>query len=138
MPYKSIIVGVSCEGNESLVVQEAFKLKEQLGASLTFIHINRTHAGEMSMMMDSPGRRYDEEEVREIISNYGFQTVDFNIEIDTAEYVQRALTKHSKHADLLILGHRRMSSFKEKFFDSIDEGIVNNVKCPVLVVPKPE
>ena len=138
MSYRSILVALSGVGNEELVVQEAFKLKEAFNAELTVIHINSTHAGEMSMMMDSSGHRFTESEIKSQISNYGFSTDDVKIIIDTAEYIQRALAKYANKADLLILCHVKMSSFKEQFFDSVDEGIVNNVSCPVLVIPKPK
>ena len=44
--------------------------------------------------------------------------------------------EQTKDIDLLVLGHRRMSTFKSNLMDSVDEGIVNHAKCPVLVVPK--
>ncbi len=46
------------------------------------------------------------------------------------------LQEASSVADMLILGHPRRSTFKDKFFDSVDEGIVNRVNCPVVIVPK--
>jgi len=47
-----------------------------------------------------------------------------------------AISAAAKNAYLLIIGHRKMSTFKAHFFDSVDEGIVNNVDCPILVIPK--
>ena len=138
MPYQSILVALSCVGHEELVLQEAFKFKEVLGAKMTVIHINRAHAGEMSMMMDSSGHRFKENEIRSQIENYGFSAEDVTIILDSAEYVQKALIEYANNYDLLILGHRKMSSFKEHFFDSVDEGIINHVSCPVLVIPKPK
>ncbi|MBF88514.1 MAG: hypothetical protein CMG75_02460 [Candidatus Marinimicrobia bacterium] len=38
--------------------------------------------------------------------------------------------------DLLVLGHRKMSTFKSRIMDTIDEGIINHVQCPVLVARK--
>ncbi len=138
MSYQSILVALSGDGNEKLVLEEAYKIRQSFNAKLTVIHINRPHAGEMSMMMDSFGHRFTEIDIKNQIEEYGFSAKEVEIILDQAEYVHRVLSNYSKNYDLIILGHRKMSSFKEKFFDSVDEGIINNVVCPVLVVPKPK
>ena len=48
----------------------------------------------------------------------------------------KVIKEAASGANMLILGHRKRSAFKDQFFDSVDEGIVNRVECPVLVVPK--
>lgn len=137
MFYKSILIALSGIGNERRVVQEGYKLAEATGAELSFIHVNPEHAGELTMMMDSPGPHFDKTAIQNKINKYGYATDKINIIIESSDYIQKTLSKVAQNYDLLILGHRKMSTFKEKFFDSIDEGIINNIDCPVLVIPKP-
>ena len=59
-----------------------------------------------------------------------------SILIKSDNSIPKAIYKASEGKDLVVLGHRKQSFFKENFFDSIDEGIVNKVLCPVLVIPK--
>mgnify|MGYP001600091750 CR=1 FL=1 len=121
MNYKNIMVGLCGRGDESAVILEAIKIAN--GGHITFIHINDPHAGEMSMMMDALDKKITESDVLSWISK-----VDKSI--------PKAIYKASEGKDLVVLGHRKQSFFKENFFDSIDEGIVNKVLCPVLVIPK--
>ncbi|MDP6261736.1 MAG: universal stress protein, partial [Candidatus Marinimicrobia bacterium] len=95
------------------------------------------HAGEMSMMMDSP-KKVTDEMIRDQIKDYGYESIlgELEIIITENESVSKAIEQHSKDFDLLIVGHRKMSEFKSHFMDSIDEGIANLVPCPVLVVLK--
>jgi nucleotide-binding universal stress UspA family protein len=80
----------------------------------------------------------DEEDIRERFRAGGFNEMADKVvvEIISDERISKILTKMTEDADLLVLGHRRMSTFKSNLMDSIDEGIVNHAKCPVLVVPK--
>jgi nucleotide-binding universal stress UspA family protein len=50
--------------------------------------------------------------------------------------ISKTIQKHSQDCDSFIVGHRKMSQFKENFMDSVDEGITNLISCPVLVVQK--
>ena len=59
-----------------------------------------------------------------------------SILIKSDSSIPKAIYKASEGKDLVVLGHRKQSFFKENFFDSIDEGIVNKVLCPLLVIPK--
>ncbi len=57
MPYKKIMVGLSCRGDETAVIKEAVYLSKIHNAELCVIHVNEPHAGEMSMMMDNPEKK---------------------------------------------------------------------------------
>ncbi|MFQ6605936.1 MAG: universal stress protein [Fidelibacterota bacterium] len=136
MPYKRILIALSCEGNEKPLLKEAFTFKDAFDASLTVIHVNRPHAGEMSMMMDSEGVRYDEGSVKKIIEDFGFSPNDVTVVVTQEEYVKNAISKAAVEYDLLIVGHRGVGPFLESISDTLDEEIINRVHCPVLVVPK--
>ncbi len=138
MPYKSILVALCGRGDEKKVIKEAVKLAELNRAELKAIHVNEPHAGEMSMMMDNPDVKYTEDDVKNWFAGAGFKEIAESVQVLVVSNaaIQKTIIKETEEVDLLILGHRRMNLFKEHFFDSIDEGIVNHVTCPVLVVPK--
>ncbi|MBC8467610.1 MAG: universal stress protein [Candidatus Marinimicrobia bacterium] len=133
----NIYVGIVMDGDEKRVIEHAIAVSEKFNAKLTAIHVNDEHAGEMSMMMDSP-EKYEENDIRDAFRTYGFEVIaeTMNVKIIMAENIPKAIVEESSEADLLVLGHRRMSSFKASFMDSTDEGIVNLIECPVLVVQK--
>ncbi len=138
MSYKTIMVALSGKGNEIKLIDESVRIKNSFNAKMVVIHVNDPHAGEMSMMMDSPGHRFTEEDIRNLFRSAGHEEVANRliVRIITATSIHKAISDEAKETDLLILGHQKMNVFKENFFDSVDEGIVNRVSCPVLVVPK--
>mgnify|MGYP003387319850 FL=1 len=125
------------DGDEKRVIEHAIAVSEKFNAKLTAIHVNDEYAGEMSMMMDSPDK-YEENDIRDAFRTYGFEVIaeTMNVKIIKAENIPKAIVEESSEADLLVLGHKRMSSFKASFMDSTDEGVVNLIECPVLVVQK--
>ena len=66
MSYKNIVLALCGRGDEGDVIRKAMELKNQLDANLTVVHVNDLHAGEMSMMMDSPHKFTEEEMIFEI------------------------------------------------------------------------
>lgn len=124
-------------GDEGKVIKEAFNLKDQLNADLSIVHVNDPHAGEMSMMMDSP-KIITEDDIKErlVVNGFEKEADSILIRIVEGENVAKAIEEAASGANMLILGHRKRSAFKDQFFDSVDEGIVNRVECPVVVVPK--
>lgn len=137
MSYKNIMLALCCRGDEKEVIREAVKLKNQLGANLIVIHIGDPHAGEMSMMMDA-SVKFSEDDIREqfVVNGFEKEANEITIKILKDENISKIIAHETENVDLLILGHRKQSSFKEHFFDSVDEGIVNHAHCPVMVVPK--
>ena len=138
MNYTSIIVALVGRGDEGDVITEAVKVVRASGAQLIAIPINDPHAGEMSMMMDNSGPRLEEEDIRERFRVNGFKKEAESIEVRIlkSDKISQALAEQTAGVDLLVLGHRKMSTFKSRLMDSVDEGIVNHAQCPVLVVQK--
>ena len=132
------MIALSGRGDEEDVIGEAVKIAQASDAQLTAVHVNDPHAGEMSMMMESPGPRLEEKDIRDRFRKNGFgeQADTIDVIIINSENISQALAEETTEADLLVLGHRKMSTFKSSLMDSIDEGIVNHAHCPVLVVPK--
>jgi nucleotide-binding universal stress UspA family protein len=134
---QNIMVALTGDKNEQAVVSEAVRFTEQLNGTLTAIRVNDIHAGEMSMMMDSP-KEIKAETIRSHIIEYGFKDYaeKIDIRIVEGEDIGETIAENCSDCDLLIVGHRKMSDFKAGVSDSTDEGITNEVPCPVLVVEK--
>ena len=137
MSYKNIVLALCGRGDEGKVIKEAFNLKDQLNADLSIVHVNDPRAGEMSMMMDSP-KIITEDDIKErlVVNGFEKEADSILIRIVEGENIAKAIEEAASGANMLILGHRKRSAFKDQFFDSVDEGIVNRVECPVVVVPK--
>ena len=131
------MVALIGDGSEQPVIEQAVNIANDLKANLIVIHVNEPHAGEMSMMMDSP-KKVTAEMIQDQIKEYGYESILGKLEfiIAEGESIAKMIEHHCKDFDLLIVGHRKMSEFKANFMDSVDEGITNLVACPVLVVQK--
>ena len=135
--YNKIMVALIGDGSEQPVIEQAVNIANDLKANLVVIHVNDLHAGEMSMMMDSP-KKVTADKIQDQIKEYGYESILGKLEfiIAEGESIAKTMEHHCKDFDLLIVGHRRMSEFKANIMDSVDEGITNIVPCPVLVVQK--
>lgn len=135
--YNKIMVALIGDGSEQPIIEQAVNIANDLKANLVVIHVNEPHAGEMSMMMDSP-KKVTAEMIQDQIKEYGYESILGKLEfiIAEGESIAKMIEHHCKDFDLLIVGHRKMSEFKANFMDSVDEGITNLVACPVLVVQK--
>ena len=135
--YNKIMVALIGDGSEQPVFEQAVNIANDLKANLVVIHVNEPHAGEMSMMMDSP-KKVTADKIQDQIKEYGYESILGKLEfiIVEGESIAKMIEHHCKDFDLLIVGHRKMSEFKANFMDSVDEGITNIVACPVLVVQK--
>ena len=133
-----IMVSLLCSDDEGAVLDQAVFFAEKFDASLVAIHVNDTHAGEMSMMMDSPGPKITEDMIKDMFVRHGYEQwlKKLEIRIPKGEIVSKTIAENAQDVGLLVLGHRKMSTFKSSFMDSVDEGIANLVSCPVVVVQK--
>ena len=135
--YNKIIVCLIGDCGEKEVVEHAYQLSINLDCKLSVIHVNDMHAGDMSMMMDSP-KEVTTDDIKTQLNKYlgedNAKTID--VLVHQGESISKTIQKHSQDCDLFIVGHRIMSQFKENFMDSVDEGITNLISCPVLVVQK--
>ena len=137
MPYKKIAIALAGKEDEIPMVDEAVRLAITLKAKLSVIHVNAPHAGEISMMMDSP-KKYDKEYFIKMFYDAGHEEIAKKIDviITTNKSVSKGIAELVSDTDLLIIGHDHMGKMKELLSDSIDEIVVNNVKCPVLIISK--
>jgi len=133
---KKIMIALTGRNDESAVIEQAVFFADKFDASLVAIHINDPHAGRMSMMMDSPGPKISEDDIKNLFKRHGYENSLENLEVRIIENerISKTIAENAVDIDLLVLGHRRMSTFKANFMDSIDEGIANLSPCPVVVV----
>ena len=134
MPYKKISVALAGTPDEIQMIDEAVRLAITLKAQLCVVHVNLPHAGEISMMIDAP-KKYDEEDFTKMFHEAGHEEISKKIvvKLTTNKSIAKGIAELVSDSDLLILGHDRMGKMKELLTDSIDEMIVNEVKCPVLI-----
>ena len=130
-----IMIALVARGDEDPVIKQAAFYVEKLQARLTAIHVNQPA---LSQPKGAVEQRVTEEMIRDRFITSGFENIlnNTDIIIEYGENVSKIISTHSGDMDLIILGHRRMNTFKSRIMDSIDEGISNLVACPVLVVQK--
>lgn len=135
MSYKNISVALAGTEDETVVIQEAVRLREALGATLSVVHVNDPSAGKMSMMMPAQPLT-TEEDLRQQCRDAGFpelaDTVEIRLQVG-ASYAQ-AIADLTQDAELLVMGHHRQNPIIAAFKDSTDEDVLNLVSCPVVVV----
>ena len=130
-----VMVALVARGDEQSVISQAAFYVEKLHARLTAIHVNQPALSQPKGVVE---QSVTEDMIRDRFITSGFEGILTNTDIiiENGEHVSKIISSHSTHMDLLILGHRKMNTFKSRIMDSIDEGISNLVACPVLVVQK--
>jgi len=137
MPYKNIAVALAGKEDEIQMIDEAVRLAITLQAKLTVIHVNEPRAGEISMMMDSP-KKFVKSDFVEMFEDAGHEEIakKIKVKITANKSISNGLAKLALGCDLLIIGHSPLGKLREVLTDSIDEIIMNNVHCPVLIIHK--
>ncbi len=133
-PY-SIMVALVARGDERSVIKQAVLYTEKFNAHLIAIHINQPALSQPKGAIDS---KVTEMDIQSRFIKYGYEHIveDVEIIIEYGESISKIINKYADDIDLVILGHRKQTTFKSQIMDSIDEGISNLVSCPVLVVQK--
>ncbi len=137
MLYKNIAVALSGKENGIPILDEAVRIAKEQKANLFVIHVNDPHAGEISMMMDNK-KMFIEDDFVTMFKNAGHKEIGDQIVVKTVKNASicKGVAELSAGCDLLILGHDKKSKVKELLTSSIDEFILNESNCPVLIVPK--
>ncbi len=137
MPYKNITVALAGKDDEIPVIDEAVRLAINLKAKLCVVHVNAPHAGEISMMMNSP-KKFTKDNFISMFNDAGHEEIAKRIKVKIIEKasISKGIAELASDCDLLILGHDKMSKVKKVLTDSIDEIVLNASNCPVLIIPK--
>ena len=130
-----ILVALVARGDERPVIKQAIFYAEKLNAHLIVIHVNQPA---LSQPKGAVEQKVTEDVIRKRFIEYGYEDIvdDVEIIIEYGESVSKIINKYMDDIHLVILGHRKQTTFKSRIMDSIDEGISNLVSCPVLVVQK--
>ena len=133
-PYR-IMVALVARGDERSVIKQAVLYTEKFNAQLIAIHVNQPALSQPKGAIDS---KVTEMDIQGRFIEYGYEPIveDVEIIIEYGESISKIINKYADDIDLVILGHRKQTTFKSQIMDSIDEGISNLVSCPVLVVQK--
>ena len=133
-PYR-IMVALVARGDERSVIKQAVLYTEKFNAQLIAIHVNQPALSQPKGAIDS---KVNEMDIQGRFIEYGYEHIveDIEIIIEYGESISKTINKYADDIDLVILGHRKQTTFKSQIMDSIDEGISNLVSCPVLVVQK--
>ena len=136
MPYQKIMVAIEGKEEEKPLIDEAMRVSEALGATLTVFHVNDPGAGKAHMMMDSLPL-IEESDCRDLLVKCGHEEAAKKVDvlIATGEAYPEEIAKASDGFDLLVIGHRAKNQFLAFFTDSTDERVADLVSCPVLAVP---
>ena len=130
-----IMVALVARGDERSVIKQAVLYTEKFNAQLIAIHVNQPALSQPKGAIDS---KVNEMDIQGRFIEYGYEHIveDVEIIIEYGESISKTIYKYADDIDLVILGHRKQTTFKSQIMDSIDEGISNLVSCPVLVVQK--
>ena len=133
-PYR-IMVALVARGDERSVIKQAVLYTEKFNAQLIAIHVNQPALSQPKGAIDS---KVTEMDIQGRFIEYGYEHIveDVEIIIEYGESISKIINKYADDIDLVIIGHRKQTTFKSQIMDSIDEGISNLVSCPVLVVQK--
>ena len=133
-PYR-IMVALVARGDERSVIKQAVLYTEKFNAQLIAIHVNQPALSQPKGAIDS---KVTEMDIQGRFIEYGYEHIVEDVEfiIEYGESISKIINKYADDIDLVILGHRKQTTFKSQIMDSIDEGISNLVSCPVLVVQK--
>ena len=130
-----IMVALVARGDERSVIKQAVLYTEKFNAQLIAIHVNQPALSQPKGAIDA---KVNEMDIQDRFIKYGYEHIveDVEIIIEYGESISKIINKYADDIDLVILGHRKQTTFKSRIMDSIDEGISNLVSCPVLVVQK--
>lgn len=136
MPYKKILLSLNCSDDERRAVDEAIRLKDFCGATLSVVHINDPAAGKAHMLMDTLPR-VEKEDILNLFQKFGYGQEGKYIDIlfSDSEDDVKAIARTSKDFDLLVMGHHPKSRIVAALKDSTDERVADRIVCPIMLVP---
>jgi len=137
MLYNKILLAVAGRDTEGPVMAEAARVTCECGGQLEVLHVNDTHAGEISLMAPYAGHKFTEKELKDMFAanvKDADQLKKTKFTVMTSENHIQEIIKAAQGRDLLVLGHQRMPFLQAMLTDSTDEKISNQSPCPVLVV----
>ena len=136
MLYKNVLVALHGKKKEAEVIHEAVRLATALDAHLTVLHVNSPQAGKAHLMMGSLPL-LNEAYLRDWFRQLGHEQMAdaMSVVVLESESYAREIARVAEGYDLVIAGHRPKGSVTALLVDSTDERVLDQICCPVLVVP---
>jgi nucleotide-binding universal stress UspA family protein len=132
----SIVIASDLAKQSTLALQRAVRLKEQLGANLTLLHV-LDGAAEPAQTEERRQRAKEllQAQVRSVCED---ETRHLWLKVVEGERETTIIAEAEEaSADLLILGDGRKPGWRQRFVGTTTERIVCLSECPVLVVRQP-
>ena len=132
----SIVIASDLAKRSTLALQRAVRLKEQLGANLTLLHV-LDGAAEPAQSEERRQRAKEllQAQVRSVCED---ETRHLWLKVVEGERETTIIAEGEEAgADLLILGDGRKPGWRQRFVGTTTERIVRLSECPVLVVRQP-
>jgi nucleotide-binding universal stress UspA family protein len=146
MSDKTFIIAVSGGGGECQHIAKGLHWAEAMGATVRFVHVVQTvlvptgyAVGDvlpMDVRVDDPCRDVD------CLRGYVETELGRPLEPDEATFTilrggdEESLVELSALCECLVLGHHHINGFLHFFTHSVDERIINQARCPVMIVPE--
>ena len=151
MQFKNILLAFDGSNSSSKAAEYAIYLSKLEGAPLTFLHVLdnikqggviglRARYGDTNLIEGyKRARRQDAEKwiepVHERATAGGIKSTIVILDDEKNSKVQTIVQFIEKNnIDLVIIGSRGLSKFKQMLVGSITSGIISHSKCPVLVI----
>lgn len=136
MHYKKILVSIEHLTKDGVVLKSALDIANLFNSSVTVLHLNSPMAGVPSRAMREMEHKVTPEEFDNYVEENNLKHLDVKLEVLKSNNIPRTILDKSEEYDLIVLGHRHMNFIEELLVDSLDEKIINDLKCHCLVVPK--
>ena len=137
---KKIMAPIEFYEYSDQVILWAVKAARLFGAELSFLHVNSNLDGTPSMVagsIHSPART--EEDIKKVVAKYIpnelIVSVNISYHIRRGDTVEEILNfAKSNDTDLIIIGKTRKSAFARFFSPDIEESVIYNAPCHVLLI----
>ncbi|MBM2853006.1 MAG: nhaX 2 [Candidatus Nitrosotenuis sp.] len=121
-----------------MAFERAIFLSEKCGSRLDVVHVVQCEIGGDSAVTFEQIEEL-EGNAKEILERYKMEAVKQKVPIkvffeigDPAKIITEIVNK--KEYDLIIMGSRGMSTFKELLLGSVSLKVMHHAKCPVMIV----
>lgn len=131
---KTILIPVEIDIDDFNWLPTAFQFSRRLAASVHILFVNDAQAGYRHPTLEADDL---EARIREHVDAKELEGLSIQFATSKGDVSTRVKEFCDEHqVDMLITGHKHHSSLYGLLFDTKDEGIIDAVELPVLVIPK--
>jgi nucleotide-binding universal stress UspA family protein len=135
-----IVIGVTGDERDPPVVDFGFRLAATRGLPVTLVHCFWDRPGPPDGTGGIPSGEPEQDDRHAILSEAARGPAQRHASVPVRFLLNRGfadvqLIKASRHAELVLLGHRHKPLLRELVYGSLAPRVVENAACPVAVVP---